>query len=339
MSEITDEKFVKFPSIGHLKNLYKEVKYVSIPEELKKSPTEWIVDYTGTVKMHGSCSSIIYRPSEPLQYQSRNLIINNDTKWGDFCEKNKKTFDCFFRELNDRFSEVKMIAIFGEFCGPKITKGVGISDYKTNFFVIFNVKISTLSDTEWMCRSYWRGLQDIKNDIYNINNFSIYHIKVDLLHPENSIQETQKIAEEIGNDCPVARELGTPGNGEGIVWTPLYPHLLGGGSRLWFKSKCKAHSVTRPTNPKISKNNDEEFIIDFVESNMNQNRMNNCLDMMREKKFLINKENLGIFLKLLVDDIINEEGSNIDNKLVKKVKKSISERGRIWYWSKCEEHI
>lgn len=112
-----------------------------------------------------------------------------------------------------------------------------------------------------------------------------------------------------------------------------------GGSRLWFKSKCEAQGVTHPTNPKNNKNNDQEQVKDFVESNLNQNRMDNIVEKMNEKNICLVKENLGIFLKLLVEDIINEEGENINNNLVKAVKKSISEKGKIWYWSKCEEHI
>lgn len=330
----TDLRFVKFPSIGHLKNLRKKLPYVWLPDSITQQGNSEVW-YEGTVKLHGQNCAIVSRPEEELQYQSRNLILDGTKGFARFCIDRNPVIDNLISEVRRR-SGGKTVAIFGEYCGPGIQKGVGISQQPDKFFVIFGVKV----DSDWQRPEIWREFRSTEYKIYNIRDFEIFEIKINFTNPEASIAVTQELAERVGRDCPVARVLGTPGKGEGIVFQPKYDEKNMFSSRLWFKAKCDDHSCTRPTNPKIQKkNDDQEQINDFIESNLNQNRLDNCLETMLERNYHLDKNNTGIFLKILVEDIIDEEGQNIENKLVKAVKKSISEKGKIWYWSKCKEHI
>ena len=67
-----DPTFQKFPSIGHLKHLYKHLRAIT---PLKGGNSDEI-EYEGTVKVHESpCDSISANPSTEWQLQSRNRVL------------------------------------------------------------------------------------------------------------------------------------------------------------------------------------------------------------------------------------------------------------------------
>lgn len=42
----------------------------------------------------------------------------------------------------------------------------------------------------------------------------------DMTDPMASLNEVEKLTQDVGADCQGAAALGTPGSGEGIVWIP-----------------------------------------------------------------------------------------------------------------------
>ena len=92
--------------------------------------------------------------------------------------------------------------------------------------------------------------------IHSIREFPEFRVRIDLRNPGPSRKEIDRLTEEVGADCPVARRLMAESStrmklpGEGIVWKCVECS----SSRQWFKSKCVEHAVVAST-PK-SKNLD-----------------------------------------------------------------------------------
>ena len=318
--------FVKFPSIGHLKTLCKEVPFVKFPDDVDLHA----IEYEGTVKLHGSHWDLVSDSfAIEFQPQSRNRILTPEADncgFAKFAIKNWVGFTNLFQIIRER-SGGKHVMISGEICGPGVQSGVGISAQKEKFVVIFNVKV----DNKWQAPEVWADLEDRSNRIFNIRRFQMFNIVIDMTDAMTSFEAIEEMTKQVGADCPVARSLGTPGTGEGIVWIPKDPSVAL-QSRLWFKSKTEEHMVTPARNKEPKPlSNSTLAAIEFVDDNLTQARLKQGLDHLREFQMQPDMKNLGTFLKWLADDILKEEGRELSADVVKAGKKIIAQRGREWY--------
>ena len=185
---------IKFPSIEQFRSVVKDAP--------KK-----IIEFTGTVKLHGTNASVVVRTKPDMTYdfyaQSRNNVItpeNDNLGFAKFAEENQGIFVSI-----PNFMCGEEIALFGEWCGAGIQKGVGISQVE-KMFVIFAVKI----DDEWVDNEKWR--KDLgaffslskKYRIFNIYDFPIHKLSIDFNAPELSINELGVLTKQVEERCPVA---------------------------------------------------------------------------------------------------------------------------------------
>jgi len=317
----------KYPSIEQLRNVIKKAKLKHdykgrdadgnpIYQHTEKYPT---LKFKGSVKLHGTNSSVVMYADGRVEYQSReNVLTLKQDNAGFMAEMINK--DLSFLFANFKFTDY--IAIYGEWCGGNIQKGVAINGLP-KMFVIFGVKI----DDVWV--DLPSTLHDNENGIYNILQFQTYEVDIDLNQPELAQNKIIEMTIEVESSCPVGKWFGKEGIGEGIVFTCTTD------SELQFKSKGEKHSVSKV---KTLSPIDVELvnsINEFVEMTVTENRLNQGLSYLKENNIEFETKNIGQFLGWVIKDVLKEESDTIqENKLdEKKVKNAIMTKARVWYFN------
>ena len=90
------------------------------------------VRYRGTVKIHGTNAGVVCVPGQPLRPQSRNreLSLENDNMgFAAFVADHERTLRSYAGEVRYvcGLSRRTPIVLYGEWCGPGVQKGVGVS--------------------------------------------------------------------------------------------------------------------------------------------------------------------------------------------------------------------
>lgn len=291
-------EFVPFPKIGRLCHAADSCKYFGeLPD---------VLTYEGTVKLHGTNLAVVQEvPDGPIAVQSRNRFITPAADNGgsaafvmaresDFLELfasvRSRTEPAVVAKLTVTRDRVTLkltqpVVLFGEFVGRGVQKGVGVSAFDS-FMVLFDVVVGSR-------RVPFTEKCDAR-DIRNVHDFKKWTLSVPRDDIEGATERADAIAEEVGTDCPVARALGKPGKGEGVVWR-CKDHP---SSRLWFKSKCAEHSVAAPK-PNRSKDPAESFAERFV----TPARLRQAVDAGHTL--------LGQFVTWVIEDVMTEEGRGL----------------------------
>ena len=315
----------KYNSIEQFRNVIREVKsrydYKGKDEQgnpiYRHTDNYPILKFTGTVKIHGTNAGIVKYSDGKLEFQSRERVLSIDEDNANFMSEMSK-IDLSFLFNDIEFSDY--CAVYGEWCGGNIQKGVAINGLP-KMFVIFGIK----ADDKWVKVPI--NLHDNANNIYNILQFTTFDIEIDFNNPElvqNKIIEMTIGVEEY---CPVGRSFGKEGIGEGIVFTADIDQ------DLKFKSKGEKHSVT-----KVKKLNpvDTEVmnsINEFVDSTVTENRLKQGVTFFEENNIEVDSKNTGQFLSWVVRDVLKEENDTIVNNNLdeKKVKDAIVTKSRMWF--------
>jgi len=239
---------IKYPSIKQFRNIVYDINrnyaYVGLDENEEpiydNSRKKPILTFTGTVKIHGTNASVCLDKESNIYYQSRKNIITlqkDNAGFAMFAESNKDIFvEMFETILANVSSEKQDIVIYGEWAGKGIQRGVAISELDKSFF-IFGVKYGE----DWLnCSTL---LSSPENKIYNINDFQKYSIEIDFNQPELSQNKIIDMTIGVENECPVAKQLGISGVGEGIVF-----QCFNINQNYMFKSKGEKHSKSKVKN-------------------------------------------------------------------------------------------
>lgn len=279
-----------------------------------------ILDFNGTVKLHGTNAGIGYDGNK-LWCQSKTNIITMNLDNAGFSFFVEKNYSYFVKIMNIIIDKYKIditknnIILYGEWCGEGIQKNVAIAEFPKMFF-LFDVKIVCHEDQK---RNYYINSEfnEIKSDtyrrIFNIYEFKKYNVLIDFNNLPDAQKQLEKIVSDVENECPIALELGKSGIGEGIIFKHYFPN----GSRCVFKVKGEKHSVTH-TKEKVPIKVYNEKLIDFVKNTVTQNRFNQALEYLYE----INPEletykkdyhmsNVTNVIKWIYDDIYKEERDTI----------------------------
>lgn len=329
-------KFIKFPDIGQYRNLIRSVKETAqfsgvdqsgkaIFDPLKPLP---ILELEGTTKLHGTNGAIGYNKSEDaLWFQSRERIITPlDDNAG------------FARTYTDKKNEILKllpvcdsahdVAIFGEWCGQGIQKGVAISSLSKRF-IVFGVNING----EWQPRSVISNIRNHEIGIYNIYDYPSWKISIDFNKPELSQNKLQELTLAVEHSCPVGAAFGVSGVGEGIVWKVITPGWE--SPKFWMKVKGEKHSVSKVTTLAAV---DVELIKtqkDFVTSVVTEARCLQSLDKLREANKPTDRTSLGDFIRWIYNDILKEESdtASANNLDLTKMGGLISSAAKSWYFA------
>jgi len=314
----------KYPSIEQFRNVIRNVKAIhdykgkdeegkAIYQHTENYPT---LKFEGTVKLHGTNAGIVKYSDGRIEFQSRERVLSlTDDNAGfmqQFYDKNLNTI--FSLPFND------YTAIYGEWCGGNIQKGVAINGIP-KMFVIFGVMI----DDCWV--DFNENLKDNDISIFNIYQFPTYEIDIDFNNPEYSQNKLIEMTIGVEEQCPIGKFFGKEGVGEGIVFTCV------SNKDLKFKSKGEKHSASKVKVLNQIDTDLMENINQFVELSVSENRLEQGLSYFKENNIEIDSKNTGQFLSWVVTDVLKEEKDTLDKSELdeKKVKNAIVNKARMWF--------
>ena len=314
----------KFPSIEQFRNVVKVVRLqhdyqgkdelgAPIYQHLSDYPTLW---FQGTVKLHGTNAGIV-KYKDRIEFQSRERILNlGSDNAGFMTTMSGYNLDFMFDgiEFND------YIAIYGEWCGSSIQKGVAICELP-KMFVVFGL----LVDDEW------RNCADVPVNeeyrIFNINQFPTFGVEIDFNNPEAIQNKLIELTLAVEEECPVGKHFGKRGIGEGLVLT------CNERPELRFKSKGEKHSSSKV---KVLNSVDTEQIVtikEFVEYAVTENRLQQGLTTLKETFAEPTQKETRDFIQWIMRDILKEETDTIvaNGLEFKKYSGAIATKARQWY--------
>lgn len=329
---------IKFTSIDQYRNAVRDVRSraqysgknesgETVYDPLKPVP---VLDFVGTVKLHGTNAAIVYsRGGWWYQSRERVLTLEQDNAG-------------FMRAMIDKGDQVPLlvahvhtwlapqldifgceIAIFGEWCGQGIQKGVAVSTLP-KMFVVFAVKLNG----EWQDIS---GLDLSDYDgIHNIYDFPVFTQTIDFASPELSQNRLVEITEGVEAECPVGARFGVSGVGEGVVWHCVTP----GWSDIWFKVKGEKHSVTKVRTLAAVDVEAMESMNAFVDSVVTEARLEQGLGVLKYEMLKpFDMTSIGDFLRWVFNDVKKEESDTVEASGLdlKKLGGPISAKAKAWY--------
>lgn len=230
------------------------------------------VDFTGTVKLHGTNAGVAYNIKDGLWFQSRNQVITvgkDNAGFAKFAHERRKIFEDLIYQVAQTNSvdlNSTTIVLYGEWCGGNIQPNVALTKI-AKMFVIFAIKcephdsgaapggtggdcgtaMATTDDDSLgdLPHHYYLSLPvafvpPSGQGIWTSAQFSQYSVTVDLAHPERAQETMTAMTLAVEAECPVAKALGFSGLGEGIVWE----HIRLDGARYRFKTKGQKHAET-----------------------------------------------------------------------------------------------
>ena len=312
-------KLIKFPSIEQFRNIIANVNRMSnfIGLDENKEPiydnrTEKpIIKFEGTIKLHGTNAGVSITENG-FWAQSRENVITiqkDNAGFAAFAEFNKEIFIQLANKVSSRnninLSE-NYVTIYGEWVGQNIQKGVAISNLPKSFF-IFAVKITPIVDQndEGSNTAYWVDYSDLRsndNKIYNIKDYKTYEIEVNFNLPQLVQNKVIEMTIEVENECPVAKEFGFIGIGEGIVFTANYQ-----GNRLIWKSKGEKHSSSKVTTLASVDVEKLNSIQEFINYSATKNRFDQAISIVFPNNESIDIKKLGDVIRWVINDVVKEE--------------------------------
>ncbi len=290
-----------------------------------------VIKMKGTIKLHGTNAGIGYNLKDGLYTQSKNNVLTLDKTSGHlgftfFIKKNEDYIIDLIKKIaydNDIDLNVYTITIYGEWCGPGIQKKVAISEIEKSLY-IFGAKVSKEGDEEF--KNYWLDVSDYRfeiDNLYNINEFKTYEITVDFNNTKGVSDKFIEIINEVENECPVAKQLGVSGIGEGVVW-----EFFHNGERYIFKTKGELHAGKEKNKTLTPVDNERiNFLMKIAEQVTPTWRLNQMFNEITNNGRNIERRFIGPYIKLVTQDIVDEDMDIlVDNKVdPKDIGKYISE--------------
>jgi hypothetical protein len=276
--------------------------------------------FRGTVKLHGTNAGIRKEKDGSYWFQSR----ENDLS----LEKDNARFYALmnmrpYERLFDGIQFEDTCVIYGEWCGENIQKGVAITQLP-KMFVIFAVRI----DDVYMDLKQYSHLRMPEHDIYNILDFPHWEMDIDFNEPELVQNKLIDLTMAVEAECPVGKQLGVTGTGEGIVW-----EHVNGPLRYIFKVKGEKHQNSKVKTLTTVNVEEVENMKAFIEYAVTENRMKQGIDKMVENHVPLELKSTGEYLRWVYNDVIKEESDTIiKNGIdVKKLGSAVSAKARM-YW-------
>lgn len=334
----------KFPSIKQFRDVIREVKRKAefmgldaagepIINPAPKLPT---LNFRGSVKMHGTNAAIVFTP-EGIVFQSRERVLTIESDNAGFCNHMMEHGNVLRTiagkiEKQEGLSPVldNTIAIFGEWCGGNVQKGVALNGLP-KMFVAFAVQING----EWIDINDFPWLTDSSASIYNVGQFEQYAMTIDFERPEIAQNELGAITMAVEARCPVAAQFDSIGTGEGVVWRCVENP----SSDLWFKVKGEKHSASQVKTLAAVDVEAVSAVRDFVAMAVTEQRLEQGLqNLLNEQQKPFAMSSVGDFIRWVYGDVIKEESDTIQASGFdpKKLGGPISQACKRWYVAKLD---
>ena len=334
------KKHISFPSIEQFRHVVasvnRQANYVGadVNGDAIYDPNlpKPVLTFKGTVKLHGTNAGVCYNNEDGFWIQSRENIITiekDNAGFAFFATKNQEVLTEMMisvaKENNIDLDKYTM-SLYGEWAGPGIQKGVGISMLPQKSFFIFGIKYSDPTDPTF--GAHWLDCTKLKSEenfIYNLNDFPTYEVDIDFNMPQLIQNKLIELTIAVEDECPVAKAFGNENTvGEGIVFTCEYK-----GITYRFKSKGERHSVSKVKTLNSVDVEKLNSINEFIEYAVTEPRFDQAIEkVFGETEATIEK--MGDVIRWMVSDITKEETDTmIENNLEPKdVNKYISTKVR-----------
>lgn len=335
------EHLIKMPSIPQFRNVITDIthlaRFAGLDENEdpiynnEKLPT---VTFKGSVKLHGTNASICHN-GNVLWAQSKGNVISPEKDNVGFASYVNTHKDYFGANLTHYLNiyDAEEICVYGEWSGKGIQKGVGISEIDKTFFM-FGVKIKPKDHEEYVwLEDPEKILGDISSrgrNVRSIFEFETFEIEVDFDKPKMSQNKMLEITDMVEQECPVAKEYGVSGIGEGVVWVGWFK-----GTKHNFKIKGEKHANSKVKTLKPVDEAYEQKKIDFANYATPAWRLEQMyaetFDTLNGGKGDVS--GTGDFLKAVHADIIKEELVKMQEAGLepKEVNGMISKVARTWF--------
>lgn len=320
-----------------VKNITSQVQFKGLDEEgnviYDHNIRLPIVQFRGTVKVHGTNASIVNRDGE-FTYQSKNNELSRSKDNVGFCNA-MMDLEHQFETITELFSPLESnstVTIFGEWAGKGVQNGVGISELDKAFY-IFAIKVGEGEDAFFVDMVDWKDISNPDKGIYNLwdtSMFPVYDIDIDFESPMGCTSELEELTLEVENACPIASQFNIEGIGEGIVWVSNKAYGVGYHK---FKVKGQKHSDTKvkklvTVDPQVI-----EDIREFVVLTCTDHRLEKGISWLVENQYEVDITSTGLFVKWATNDIMSEENdtilaSGLDRKYLPG---SIAKSASLWY--------
>ena len=303
------------------------IKYQETPHFKEACSTLWKnqvgeINIHGTVKLHGTNFSIVYDiKNKGWYFQKRTSILEYYTNFFDYqsvmgvghkesTDRLKAFLFSFIDQLEDK-KELDKVVFFGELIGEEIQKGVAIENLSKRFVIFDVIKIKGEENT-WI---NGQALKDVFNNsqqhenIYCIENFETYDLKInvsDIVSLKLLQNNLQEITEQVEKECPVAKQFGFSGVGEGVVWKH-------NGFR--FKVKGEEHTTSKVRSLKpvdVEKIEKLKTLEDCVNAICTEARLKQGLQFLKENNIVENQ--IKTYIDWVIADTIKEESDFIKEK-------------------------
>lgn len=321
----------KFTEIEQFRNIIRSVKshhdfkcYDSDEQPIYRHESPYpILTFNGTIKCHGTNASCVLYKDGHIEYQSRERVLS-------ITSDNAKFLLCMslvdVKKLFEGIEFSDHVALYGEWCGGNIQKGVTISGLPV-MWVLFALKI----DDIYQDFSKYPHIKMEDKRIFNIYQFENYKMDIDFNYPEIAQNKLVELTEAVEKECPVGRYFGKPNSiGEGIVW-----ECITDDSRYIFKCKGEKHSISKVKTIVPIDVEELNGMKEFVEYAVTENRMKQGIDKMVELGKPLDMHTTGDYLRWVYNDIIKEETDVLIKNQIdpKKIGSLISAKARI-FWLK-----
>jgi len=328
----------------HIDAFYQVSRYITklnkseaVPESQKiKEP----ISFRGTIKLHGTNSSVRHTKDGELIAQSRTRVItpvSDNAGFAFFVEKKKDSILEICKIVRDSYGidPSNDLIIYGEWIGPGVQKGMAINQLPEKQWVLFSFKVIDGEKENYIDIKPSFEEKFKKDNIFSVFDIPQWNITVDFENvesKENAVNQFTKLTDEVEKECPWAKQWNISGLGEGIVWQPI--GKFWGDSNLFFKTKGEKHKNTSPKEHKEQLNPEIlSTIEEFVKFALTPNRLNQGIDAIKEAGHSLELSSTGHYLKWVGNDVARECCLELeDNKLEwSQVAKAVNENARKYF--------
>lgn len=267
-----------------------------------------------------------------------------------------------YDDVRPNAKKAHTVAVYGEWCGGSIQKNVALNQLP-KMFVVFGIKFlrdgKVIEDgvevdgqiSTWLMP--WEAQEAVKQclqhtdtcpanikttPIYSIEEFPTWSITIDFNEPHLAQNKLAELTLAVEQECPVGKQLGVSGVGEGIVWT-----CIGGKGLvnirtddLVFKVKGEKHSDTKVktlASVDVEKVNSIKACAELVATPHRFEKGLDVLKLLHPNEDVLDNRYIGEFLKWVGNDVLKEETDTItENGLEpKEVTKAVNLLAKNWF--------
>lgn len=280
------------------------------------------VIYLGTVKLHGSCMSVVCTPDALITQSRANVITPEKDCYGfsahmsqAIAQRAIRALERYIRSI-EGIAEATPLVLHGEWVGPGIQKGVAVSQLPQKQWVIFGVAtVEADGEQHFVPTPTFGAMRDkdlmAEASIHSIMSAPVFGpIIINYADTENLAMmaaEIEKWVAQVEQECPWGAKFGVQGVGEGIVFTPV-----SGPRALTFKAKGAKHKVDGTKGEKI-KVEPVEGVDEFVRTFATIPRFDQGIEtLMAEGRGSLTMKDMGAFLRWLAEDIQREGAAELE---------------------------